>query len=1208
MGVSGFDYSVPFRDRTSLIRLAWVKHVDPETMAATIEYLDTMPGSERPKATLPTTSAGQGWGMFSGIEEGAMVAVGHTRMSQPVILTALPMQQFNDYNLYHNYKAASIMTDNVYQKPKQGQIVLQSKTDASLIVGNGITLTSSSKDYVKIAGDTRAFVTASEQTYLHDAAMDVRSGTTKRDIGGRIRSKDDDLTAELCFGDDLDPALRAVGIRTLESVASSEPLLAMASSVEYLGHSAEIHNQEKRNFGHNEAFAEHRELYREFSRDYLTEKEQEVKASKNDNFFNLMSSKNNSLELGDNDLIEIIKGPIIDINGVLLDINHMPLDTDILRPCPRSEKETIKVNGVSVSGTSDDTLSYPFPTRANNAAIYSFQANTLGTDYKREMHYTLGEDGKKVFEGFSPGTISKNWAYDTALDSSIWGNVNPKDLTDSLDNKGAHLDPLFQFTIDKNGAFKLHVPASSLEHPVAEWTKYDFDDAAEVSVEKDDGQNHYRTKEKNKNLFDRVMRYGGELFHAMHQTSMPTVGADFRVIEHTFSGEGGPVHKHYAMISPVGVSPEEGKATRQSETNLFDNNGGKSQNPAYCPIGQSGKISLDGRLDISMGRDHADWKSLVADLRGGAVLRIGRMYDEQSCECVADSPWGTSNVKQRSGKANDDGVFNDRRSVVFETDGVVTGTLGRSIERELSLDLNAKAGMRFHVGKANYGVKLSRKLVQFSRDYDPEVQYDPASKKNMGYRYFESSQPTDTWDENKEDRHDKIAFNPRYIDGTFKGFDPSTLSDNSGAKATPSATNAVATRSIDGGAAKEHHQPGHTLDAPVPSDRANARTMHWLMEEIANVVNNRHRSASLGESDSSVRNTDPRLAMKMDARDSEAGSININAEAGALITLRDDLDYGNLRGNRTSLRLDTSGQIAAWVGADIDDYRSISLECDGAMQSVFGKTKAEGKSIYGLLKGGIKMVIGLDNGNVEHNTDEGLLGFPSPGKHAYDSGISGTGKAKGGKLYSEVGYHPHINQATTALAGAVEYEPTDSWWASSLNGGSDCAAIQHVDLEGTSANIKTQGSTWFTMGMNADKESVVLDTAGSLVAQVGVDQWNRSGIIHCDGSMSVYLGKESGGDSLHVQMAGGANIAIKADASGNAVMVGIHGDVTINIDGATNVITNISTQNYSEQITAVKINRVYCCDATEETYSGTYKVVAKSFDFQTTGTGTVGTA
>ena len=1197
--------SVSDRDRSSLIRYATLSKIDYEEMTASIEYLDVPPGVVRPRCSLPTFSAGRGWGSFSGMEEGAMVAVGHARMSQPVILSAIAMPAFNDVQPAGKNAEFSIINDQKFQKPRAGETVIQGKGDSVLVVGNddSVSMKASNNDAIKISGKYRTISTNTENHYAHTSAFDTRSGTTKRDVG-RYRQKDDDIYTNLNFGDESEQIYQPIG-KCLFDDGSGKKKMALAAPVEFMGHAPELHNQEKTNCSKNEAFAEHRAVYREFSTEYLDDEESKLKATKNDNFFNLMKHRNNILELADNDLAEVVYGPLVDINGMLLDINHMPLDTNI-NSCPKSKKQAVLMDGVPISGKEDTELTMPFPTRINNATIFNFQLNTLGTDYKREMHWNLGDQGKKEFEGQMPGQISKNWAYDTALDSDIWGNINESDLKDLTKNTGSFVAPRFQFSVDKTGAFKLHVPTSSIEHSVMEWCKFDLDSTAEVMVEKGKNENYSRTKEKNKNMFDRVKRYGGELYHPVHQTSLPTTGSDFRVIEESmFASGGGFTLKSFSMISPIGTDCEEGKATSQAETDLFSNSNKKSRNPAYCPIGQSGKIGLDGRLDLSLGRDHADWKSLVADLRGGAVFRVGRMYDEQSCECKADDA-GTANIKARKGKHNDDKVFNDRRSVVFETDGIITGTLGRSIDREHSLDLNMKAGMRFHIGKANYGIKLDRKRVQYSRDYDPKTQYDPSSKANMGYKYYESSRPSKTWDEFDEERHDKIASNPRLIDGTYEGASPQPFPDSKGKK-TPDSTSAIATRSKEGGEPKEHHQVGHTLEAKISDSRLKARTLHWLMEEVSHVVNNRHRSEGLGSPDSETRNSDERVVIKKDCRDSEAGSININTEADALITLREDLDYTNLKGNRTSLRLDTSGQIVGWIGADIDDYRSISLECDGALQSTLGKTKAEGKSVYGMLKGGIKMVVGIDNQDVEHNTDEGLKGFPSPGKHQYDANRKGTGQARGGKKYSEVGYHPYINKATTDVAGAVEYEPTDDMWAAHLDGEIEVSAIQNVDLEGTSANIKTQGSTWFTIGMNRDKESIVLDTAGAIISQIGVDNYDRSMIVHADGSMKVYLGKEQGGDSLHVQMAGGANIAIKHDGSGNAVMLGILGDVKIDIN-ANSVVTNIHTNTLDEQVTANKICRVYACNDTEETYTGTYKIKAKSFDFQTTGTGSVGTA
>ena len=142
--------------------------------------------------------------------------------------------------------------------------------------------------------------------------------------------------------------------------------------------------------------------------------------------------------------------------------------------------------------------------------------------------------------------------------------------------------------------------------------------------------------------------------------------------------------------------------------------------------------------------------------------------------------------------------------------------------------------------------------------------------------------------------------------------------------------------------------------------------------------------------------------------------------------------------------------------------------------------------------------------------------------------------------------------------------------------------------------------------MNNDRESVVLDTAGSVVAQLGADKYDRSMILHADGSMKIYLGKEQGGDSLHVQMAGGANIAIKHDGSGNAVTLGILGDVTINIDGANRVVTNIDANVIEENIVArQQISREVTCPKTQVSYTGDVYVKAKSIHIQTDDKGTI---
>jgi hypothetical protein len=405
--------------------------------------------------------------------------------------------------------------------------------------------------------------------------------------------------------------------------------------------------------------------------------------------------------------------------------------------------------------------------------------------------------------------------------------------------------------------------------------------------------------------------------------------------------------------------------------------------------------------------------------------------------------------------------------------------------------------------------------------------------------------------------------------------------------------------------ATPYNKHNDQFDKKLEDSVVKARTKHGAMEEVAHVVNNRHREAGLGDSPLQTdgpRNNDERLPIKADTRDSEGNSATINTEADVLLTIRDNLDYANQKGNRTSLRLDTSGQVVAWLGADIDDYRSLSMELDGGIQAAVGKTKTEGKSLNGLFKGGLKLIVGMDNENVEHNTDEGLKGYPSEGERAYttnQANTTGTGQAKGGKKYEKVGYHPHIDYATQDKAGAINYIPWDDTWAT------DKKAIQHVDLEGTSINLKTLGSTWFTLGQNKDQESMVVDTAGSVVSQIGVDKFDRSLILHADGSVNAYVGKsKEHGNSLHIQTAGGTEIVLREDDNGDSLLLTASGNVKVAIGNQANpapvVHVSVHADEYYEEIFSKgDVKQYISAPKVVMQTTGEYHVFAKSFTTHT---------
>jgi hypothetical protein len=197
------------RTRRALLDVAQVISVDNTNQTATIAYLDS-PGSDTPGIALPTTAAGSGWGISSGIQKDAYVLVGHGVQSKPYILGVIPPRAFFSDAVFETTENASILKQNVAEAPGPGVISAQSSDNSRLILDRAATLAASSEDYIKVDGSTRSFVVSSEQAYIHTASFDERSGTTKRDIN-RVRKGDDDLYINQYTSEELDTILEPVG-------------------------------------------------------------------------------------------------------------------------------------------------------------------------------------------------------------------------------------------------------------------------------------------------------------------------------------------------------------------------------------------------------------------------------------------------------------------------------------------------------------------------------------------------------------------------------------------------------------------------------------------------------------------------------------------------------------------------------------------------------------------------------------------------------------------------------------------------------------------------------------------------------------------------------------------------------------------------------------------------------------------------------------
>lgn len=340
-----------------------------------------------------------------------------------------------------------------------------------------------------------------------------------------------------------------------------------------------------------------------------------------------------------NYLMETVKGTVIDIFGNILDLNRMPLPIG-------KEQNTIR------SDLSKDK-------QKSFLLIKELERKSLA------YHFEI--NARKDFQQKSNKIVS---------------TLDLLDINSNADN--ARLRSRFFIDIDKEGQFKINVPASSEKGNIPLLTRYEN----RSTYDQTDDNNHnkllynkdkldiyldsFAAQSRDMNSFDqkiseergsvKIINDTGEAApidritksHIMHGTAHHDILSTcytFRNYDRLDYQYGTAVHKIDVKQIPL---------LDKIVSSTIKMSGDKAN-----AGGRSGSINLDGSIEFNIGANTVDRQSLWLDLAGGSVINLGRDINKRSSVISADGE-----IHMQIGGT---GLSNDSR---FQfTDGMVPGVL-----------------------------------------------------------------------------------------------------------------------------------------------------------------------------------------------------------------------------------------------------------------------------------------------------------------------------------------------------------------------------------------------------------------------------------------------------------------------------------------------------------------------------------------------------
>jgi len=605
---------------TSVIRLAEITSVNYEDGVAFTRWLDE--GQEiGPVIPIPHPTANKGGsGIFIGIKVGTVVALAMASYQRWIPVHIIPIRAYYDDDVSDIPEAH--YDDVGFPVIGEGEIVLQGPSGGLLVFANdeSIYLENEYEEGFIYSGrddSTRCLIhTSPPVSYnVSHAGLEVK-GIVRRDV--RMEDNEEDYS-DFLTDIESEAILEEIGWDYSRKVAY------VSRNTEETGASGSGSIQNK-NF-RNPAFVEERNILLESGRKWnvgtfdeeLARFQQPLKAL--NDFEDRSEYRSNALGLSlanPNELIEEIKGTVVDLFGNPVDINRNIIGT----PSGKTAKELLL-----------DTV----------------EKNRHTIAYHKEIN------------------VRKGWAYREAVVSTK-KPILLTDVPDILSAANNARDRSKWFVdVDKEGLTKINIPASSETGNVPLLTRYENSSVIEVDSSGkptgkargvEDAQKIFRN-EANRDIFldqfgpggIELEPYGpdnrlagwdtswtdseqqvldleiqsGTAFHDITQTAKALLNESINknsstIASDVINNESTPVESDIpAVASPINRSipkAETSKAVRDEKTGLVKNQPNAG--------GRSVHLNLDGSFETSIGANTIDRISWTLDTAGALVARLGR--------------------------------------------------------------------------------------------------------------------------------------------------------------------------------------------------------------------------------------------------------------------------------------------------------------------------------------------------------------------------------------------------------------------------------------------------------------------------------------------------------------------------------------------------------------------------------------------------------
>ena len=524
-----------------------------------------------------------GWAGPNGEFSGGYPAIGSTvwcGQGQGGRWAALTFAPSNDVFGNKTTSTTTSLQQNLMAALSPGRWVTQVKNNIRIIVDPKIGVQAGNpREYIQLDPGHDTYSNTFQQHLEFSNAARRISGVVKRDL---VSNSNRNITGSALTSHIYDEALTPIGL---------DPKTRSAGSI-----------------NRNPPFAEVREIIYEFSNSFgFTDDEREISIYDNNDeipeietTFNRRNSRADALSLSlvsPNQLIETIKGTVVDIYGNLVDINRSILPSGTVDALSFRNSEGDKSQTfIRLREQSRKSLAYHMEINTRKADVSGF------SDLKR----SIGDRSDTTKEPARPADYARNRSK-------------------------------FFFDIDKEGQFKMNVPASSEVGNVPLLVRYENYTTLKA-VEDDSDPNKFRRNNTGQDIFLEghgigVISLVGDS-NDLESFSAPTdrindvgqiqLGTAYHNIQDTLQmhnrTEADPVFFHPANSLNTDVPVTGNVVSPEIIVSGDTANAG----------GRSGTISLDGFMNISIGANTIDRQSLWMDLAGGMVVNVGRDINNRS--------------------------------------------------------------------------------------------------------------------------------------------------------------------------------------------------------------------------------------------------------------------------------------------------------------------------------------------------------------------------------------------------------------------------------------------------------------------------------------------------------------------------------------------------------------------------------------------------